>query len=154
MFKLPENEMLKILTEDIEISSNPFRNIAEKLGVSEEQVVNLLQENIENRIVRRFGALLYHRNAGYKVNGMMVLNVPDEKADMVGEKLSQKSYISHCYRRNRAENWEYNLYAMVHGLSEEDFLRKTAEIQKDAGDYPVNILRSIKEYKKTSLKIL
>ena len=147
-----EKQLIKIFQEDIPHSLTPLREIAFKLNISEDEVINILKNLKEKGIIRRFGAVLRHQKAGLKENGMIVWNIPDEKVEEIGEKFASFKEVTHCYERPRFEGWNYNVYTMVHGKSKreiEDFAKKLSEIS-GINDY--RILYSIKEFKKSSMK--
>ena len=60
-----------------------------------------------------------HHKLGYRANGMAVFAVPEERVDAAGARLAERNEVSHCYRRPRLADWPYDLFAMVHGRSEE-----------------------------------
>ena len=147
-----EKELIKIIQEDIPHSSTPFKEIAEKLNISEDEVITILN-NLKNRgVIRRFGAVLRHQKAGLKENGMIVWNIPDDKVEEIGKKFASFKEVTHCYERPRFQGWDYNVYTMVHGKTKEEienFAKQLSEISA-IDDY--RILYSIKEFKKSSMK--
>ena len=60
--------------------------------------------------------------------------------------------ITHCYRRNPAPGWKYNLYTMVHASNEDECYTLVKEISKAVGEDEYELLFSRKELKKTSMK--
>ena len=152
---LTENKhFLKTIENDLPLVNKPFLSFAEDLGVSEDEILNLINTANKEGLIRRYGAVLGHRKAGFTFNLMVVFDVPDDKIDYVGKAFSEKYFVSHCYERHSCDQWPFNLYTMVHATSEEESLRFVDELKIAAEDYPFEILKSGKEYKKTSLKIL
>ena len=80
---------------------------------------------------------------------MTVLDVPPDALDDLGSQLSELSFVSHCYARRRAEEWPYNLYAMVHAKTQEELDERVSIVQSLTGAEP-RVLISTKEYKKAS----
>jgi len=67
--------------------------------------------------------------------------------------LSSHAEVSHCYHRPAHPEWPYNLYAMIHGRSEED-CRMIADRLARAIRLPdFRILFSTREFKKIRLKL-
>ena len=64
--------------------------------------------------------------------------------------MAQHPRVSHCYERNRAADWRYNLYTMIHGYSREECERIAAELGAAAGIEDRCMLYTKKEWKKTS----
>ena len=147
-----EKELIKIVQEDIPQSLTPFKDIAEKLNISEKEVITILNNLKDRGMIRRFGAVLRHQKAGLRENGMIVWNIPDEKVEEIGKKFASFKEVTHCYERPRFQGWDYNVYTMVHGKTKEEiesFAKKLSEIS-GIDDY--RILYSIKEFKKSSMK--
>lgn len=94
----------------------PFRAIAERQGVGEDEVLARLAAMIEAGIITRFGLIVRHRMLGYVANAMAVWDVPDGDVDRVGEAMAEAPFVTLCYRRpRRLPRWPYNLFCMVHG---------------------------------------
>ncbi len=128
-----ERRLLMIVQEGVPLAPEPYREIAERLGTSEEQVLATIASLLERRVIKRLAAVPNHYALGVTHNGMSVWNVPDEMVGEVGAKLGQRDEITHCYRRPRQPGWPYNVFAMVHGMSREEVLRKIDAITREAG---------------------
>ena len=99
--------------------------------------------------MRRFGAIVRHRELGYDFNGMTVWNVPSNDVERMGRLFASLPYVSHCYERSRAQGWHYNLYAMVHAKTQAELRSYIADMGAHC-PYEHDVLVSLKEYKKTS----
>ena len=86
--------------------------------------------------------------------GLVIWIGPDERIDVVGNVVSSFMEVSHCYYRARFEGWQYNLYAMVHAKSAQEFELIIAKISRKAGIADYRILFSKREFKKSSMKYL
>jgi DNA-binding Lrp family transcriptional regulator len=94
----------------------PYRQLADSLQLSEQEVLSRLARMLEQGVIRRIGAVPNHYAIGYRANGMAVFDVADELVDELGQQLGALDCVSHCYRRPRhLPHWPYNLFAMVHG---------------------------------------
>ncbi|NLD99310.1 MAG: Lrp/AsnC family transcriptional regulator [Fibrobacter sp.] len=142
-------KILSVIQEPIQIESKPFNNFAEKLGVPVEKVLSIIKEYVQNGIVRRFAGIVKHDRAGYKYNAMVAFEVDPEQCDYCGELLSKLLYVTHCYRRKACPEWPYNLYAMMHARDPFEFDIRLAEIKSIFEYHSVEVLRSVKEYKKS-----
>ena len=153
---VPTRENIRIvrcLQEDLPLVERPFMAWAEELGMSESELLSLITEWIARGFMRRFAAVLNHRQAGFNANGMVVWNCPEDQIDEKGRILATFPEVSHCYHRPAYPLWSYNLYAMVHGRTMEE-CRKIAEKLGDAirlREY--QILFSTREFKKIRLKL-
>lgn len=98
------------------LTEQPYRAIAEQLGLSEEEVMARMRAMLGAGAVRRIGASINPQALGYLVSAMTVWDVEDERVDELGAAIAGLAYVSHCYRRaRRLPEWPYNLYVKVHG---------------------------------------
>ncbi len=94
--------------------------MAERIGTDEETVLETLRSLKEKGVMRRFSAILYHRRAGFKANGMAVWKVPEDRIDEVGLYLASFRSVSHCYLKTTNGRWEHSLFSMIHGKEREE----------------------------------
>jgi DNA-binding Lrp family transcriptional regulator len=147
---LPQR-VIKQLQADLPLCSHPFREIAHRVGATEEQVLSLVSQYLEQGVIRRFGAILGHQRLGFVANGMGVWRVPEEDAARVGEIMAGFPEVSHCYQRPSSPAWPYNLYTMIHGASYEECEQVAARISRKTGIRDYRLLFSTRELKKTSM---
>ena len=137
------------------LNPQPYQRIAEQLGLTAKVVIERMAAMQEQGIIRRIGAVPNHYKLGYRYNGMSVWNVPDESIDELGQKVGQLEFVSHCYHRPRHRpEWPYNLFAMVHGKSQEDVDQQIQQIADLLGDsnQGCDVLYSTKILKKTGFR--
>jgi len=145
-------KIIKIIQENKDVSIDPFAEISEIIGIPEDEVIQRIKKMKEKGVIRRFGAVLRHQKAGLTANGMIVWDVPDEKAEEVGKIFAQFREVSHCYERPRQKHWNYNIFTMVHGKSKEECKKIAEKLAKAADIHKYDILFSTKEFKKSSMK--
>jgi DNA-binding Lrp family transcriptional regulator len=146
-----EKQVIASVQGDLPVSSHPYSEIAARLGVSEDLVLQTLKDLCDRGVIRRFGVTIRHQRSGFKANAMVAWCVDEERIEEVGEFFAAFTEVSHCYRRNPADNWPYNLYTMVHANDEaacRSIARKMSE-KTLVTDY--TLLFSRKELKKTSM---
>ena len=102
--------------------------------------------------MRRFAAILRHRDAGFTANGMIVWKVPEEVINKVGYKLAEFPQVSHCYRRPTYPDWKFNIFSMIHARSIEAAEKIAKEISGIIKIYDYKILFSSREFKKERVK--
>jgi DNA-binding Lrp family transcriptional regulator len=147
-----EKSVIASIQGDIPIVARPYRQIAEKLGISEESLLNTLQDLCARGVIRRFGATLRHQKSGFEANAMTAWRVEEDRIEEVGKLMAAFREVSHCYRRSPTPQWPYNLYTMIHGQSEEACLKTARRMAKKAGVSTYTLLFSQRELKKTSMK--
>lgn len=151
-FSEKEKALARVLQEDIPVSPRPFAEIGDSVGMSEEEVLEKIKEWTGDGTIRRFGAMIRHQRLGYKANAMSAWDVPDERADEVGESLAKAKEVSHSYHRPRAEGWNFNVFAMIHGATKEECREVADSLAGQVGITDYDLLFSSKEFKKISMK--
>lgn len=145
-----DRDMINALSGDISGSLRPYKDIADSLGVSEEDVLKRLRGYRESGVLRRMGAMIAHRVAGVDANGMIVWDVPEETVELIGEKLASASEVTHCYARPKSPEWPYRLYTMVHAKTREECSRVAERLAREVGVEQYKLVFSTREFKKTS----
>ena len=147
-----EKKIISLIQGDIAITQRPYLEIAEKLGIPEEALLDTLKDLCKRGVMRRFGATIRHQKSGFKANAMTAWKVDEDRIDEVGEKMASFKEVSHCYRRNPSDEWPYNLYTMIHAMDEES-CRETARKMSEAASVDTyKLLFSRRELKKTSME--
>lgn len=139
------------LQENIPLTVDPYRTLAERLGVSEETLVGRLHALRASGKLKRIGAVLRHQNSGYAANAMVVFKAPPDEVERLGELLAESPLVSHCYERAPCTVWPYTLYAMMHGRNMETIEEFVRSFALEHGVERFEILRSEEELKKSSL---
>ncbi|TVO71681.1 siroheme decarboxylase subunit beta [Sedimenticola selenatireducens] len=136
--------------------SEPYAVIASQVNSSTDEVMRRTERMLAAGIIRRIGAVPNHYTLGFKGNGMTVWDIPDEKVTECGEKIGALDFVSHAYERPRHQpQWNYNLFAMVHGKDREEVEQKVQLIADMLGEdnRGHEILYSSRILKKTGLRL-
>ena len=149
-----DRNRIHIACGDIPHSLTPFKD----WGVSCDE----LRNDIAQKRMRRFGAILRHQDAGFPCNAMVCFRLVDSRksevrsgenvtaVQMAGSILALNPHISHCYERPAFEGFPYNLYAMMHAPSAELQSRYIEDAAKSIDNDDYVVLNSLQELKKTS----
>jgi DNA-binding Lrp family transcriptional regulator len=113
-------ETIRATQGPMPVVPEPYAPAAERLGVSQEEVVRRLEDLRERGGLRRVAAILYHRRAGFSANGMGVWKVPEQRILEIGTQMAAFRGISHCYQRPTYADWPYSVFTMAHGRSKEE----------------------------------
>jgi len=146
-----EKKVIASIQGDIPIVSRPYQVLAAAIDVSEETFLETLQRLTDRGVIRRFGATLRHQKSGFAANAMTAWQVDEARIEAVGEIMASFRAVSHCYRRDPADGWPYNLYTMIHGKSEEDCRETARQISAASGVETYQLLFSRRELKKISM---
>jgi len=147
-----EIEIVRGLQQDLGLETRPFQKLAEKLDISEEELLEKACSFQSQGLMRRFAAVLRHQKAGFSVNVMGVWRVPEELVPQVGAIMATFAGVSHCYERPTYPDWPYNLFTMVHGRTKEECLAILKAISEKTGISDYALLWSTKEYKKVRVR--
>jgi DNA-binding Lrp family transcriptional regulator len=147
-----DREILKRVQGTLPDSATPYADIATAAGTDEAHVLRLLTHMTQTGEIRRFGATLKHQKVGYGANVMVAWYVPEEDVDRIGEIMSRRPEISHCYHRVNCLDWPYNLYTMIHGRSQDDCRAVVEALCRETGFDDYAMLFSLKELKKVSMR--
>jgi len=147
-----EKRVILTLQRDLEICPRPFRELAEQLGVAEEEFLAVVRSLVDRGYIRRFGATLRHQKSGFAANALVAWVVPPDRLQAIGRKLAGQRAVSHCYARKPAPSWPYNLYTMVHGRTPEDCVAIARRMAAETGLSDYELLFSETELKKTTMR--
>lgn len=147
-----EKRVILALQRDLEITPRPFLELARQLGVSEEEFLAAVRSLVSKGYIRRFGATLRHQLSGYEANALIIWVVPPSEISRIGRLLSRHPAVTHCYHREPAPGWPYNLYTMIHGRHPEELRQLAARLAAEAGIADYDILFSDLELKKTTMR--
>ena len=147
---------LKILDEmrrGLPLVAEPYRELAERVGIGEPELLARTRDMLSRGEMRRMGASLDHRRLGFTHNAMAAFKVPPDRIRSVGEQFAQAPEVSHCYERAPDADWPYNLYAVVHGRSRDECEAVIARLRSVAGPVECVTLYSVRRYKQPGASV-
>lgn len=147
-----DKEFVRELQKDLPVVERPFLQMANNLDTTEEGVFSRLRYYEETGIMRRYAAILRHRDAGFLANGMIVWKVPDDIIENIGERLGAFPQVSHCYQRPAYPDWPYTVFSMIHCRTRDEASQIAKTIQSQIGIEHYNILFSEREFKKSRVE--
>ena len=130
-----DKKILNAIQTSIPLVKNPFFEIGEKIGISEDDVIKRLKRLKEIGALRRIGATLNKEELG-KEGTLVTMKVPDEKIDTIAEIINAYDEVTHNYIRSSEDGKvDYNLWFTITGTKER-IEQIIEEISKKA-DYPL-----------------
>lgn len=135
-----DRRRINLLCQDIPYTKTPFSDLG--IDVAE------IRGDLDRKIMRRFGAVLRHQQAGFDANAMVCLAVA--YTERAGALLAENPHVSHCYERSPFQGFPYNVYAMFHGQSEAELEQSICSALSALNGPDHAVLTSLKELKKTS----
>lgn len=153
MLSEQDRKFLSVVQEPLRVVPEPYAVYAANLGIPQEKVLSTLRSFIKKGVIRRVAGIVKHTRVGYSANAMVALSVPKGGEDEAGRVLASFTFVTHCYRRTPQAEWPYSLYAMVHAKNKKDLAAKISIVKKKVGRGKMAVLQSVKEFKKTSLRL-
>jgi len=102
-----DKRLLDDFQRDFPLVSRPFAAIGERIGMSEQDVIDAYQRFSEERCVSRIGAVIKPNELG--ASTLAAMAVPADLLDEVAELVSSYDEVNHNYAREHA----FNLWFVV-----------------------------------------
>ena len=99
-----ERRLLNDFQRDFPLSATPYADMAEKLGVSEQQVIDTLQKLKEQGAISRVGAVFRPNRVG--VSTLAAMAVPVDRLEEVAQLVNEYDEVNHNYEREH----DFNLW--------------------------------------------
>ena len=103
-----KNEILSRIQKKFPLVPKPFKTIADELGMSEDEVLEILQKEKSDGIIRQTSAIFDTKRLGYK-SSLVAFKVSEDKIDAAVEIINSHPGISHNYERNHDFNIWFTL---------------------------------------------
>ena len=94
-----DREICNVVQSDFPLADRPFLKIAERLGVTEDDVIRRLKELKRKNVVRQIGAIFDTRRLGYKTT-LVAMRVPADTLDAAAQVMNRHPGVSHNYARD------------------------------------------------------
>ncbi len=134
-----EQQLLNDFQRDLPLSATPYADIARRLDVSEEEVIDRLQSLQDRGVISRIGPVFRPNRIG--VSTLAAMSVPEKDLECVARIISAFPEVNHNYEREH----EYNLWFVVTASSEEHLEIVLHEIEMHA-EYPLMSLPMLEDY--------
>ncbi len=98
-----DRDILNRIQSDFPITSRPYRTIAEKLGLAEDEVLKRVYRLKESGIIRRIGGNFAPEKLGF-VSTLCAAKVPEDKISQFAEVVNRYPGVTHNDRRENKFN--------------------------------------------------
>lgn len=149
-----DEKIIRRVQVDFPLTPAPYKVMADEIGISETELLQRLQRMKADGTLRKMGAVLQHRIAGFHGNALCCWQVPPAELDRVAASLNACSFISHVYLRDPHEKWPYNLYTVFHSHTREGCLALIQDTAQRVGIAAFRVLFSKKNWKRSQLLLL
>ncbi len=137
-----DKKILNILQKEFPLTERPFLAVAEKCGISEDEVISRVQKLKEKGILRRIGAIFNGANLG-RVSTLCAARVPEENLDNFVSAVNAYTGVTHNYRRNN----DYNVWFTVNAASRKEIARFLAELKENTKVTDILEMNAVRTFK-------
>ena len=103
-----KDEILYRIQKSFPLVKRPFEEIAKELNISENEVIEILQKEKENKIIRQTSAIFDTKKLGY-TSSLVAFEIAQDDIDEAVIILNSHPGISHNYERNHKYNIWFTL---------------------------------------------
>jgi siroheme decarboxylase len=137
-----DRRLLNLIQEDFPIEAAPFAEIADQLGIGEDEALERIRRLKEEGIVRRIGAVFDVRKLGF-ASTLCAARVPEGKLRQFVEAVNASPGVTHNYRRDD----DYNVWFTLIAPGREALEAALAEIREKTGIDEILSLRATRTFK-------
>ncbi|MFO7570029.1 MAG: AsnC family transcriptional regulator [Smithellaceae bacterium] len=137
-----DKQILNILQKEFPLDERPYRTVAGRCGISENDVLARIARMKDEGIIRRIGAVFDGSKLG-RVSTLCAARVPEDKIDAFVGVVNANKGVTHNYRRDH----EYNIWFTVSAptaFALESFL---AEVRDKTGVKDILDMRAVRTFK-------
>lgn len=138
-FSSLEQHLLNDFQRDMSLSATPYADIANQLGVSEDEVIRTIISLQDRGVISRVGPVFRPNRIG--VSTLAAMSIPEEKLECIARIVSAFPEVNHNYQREH----EYNLWFVVTASSEEHLDIVLYEIEQHT-EFPLMSLPMLEDY--------
>lgn len=120
-------QLLNNYQQDIPLSPTPYKDIAQSLGVTEDDVLSVFQELSDQRFIARIGSVITPNQLG--ASSLMAMPVPPDQLQQIAAIVNQYPEVNHNYER---EN-RFNLWFVLIAVNKEQLQTVITDIELKTG---------------------
>jgi DNA-binding Lrp family transcriptional regulator len=138
-FSALEKRVLNDFQHNLPLSATPFADMAQQLGVSEDEILSTVSKLQHDGVISRVGPVFTPNRIG--VSTLAAMSIPEAELECVARIVSAFAEVNHNYERDH----EFNLWFVVTASSEEHLEIVLHEIEQHA-EYPLMSLPMLEDY--------
>jgi len=137
-----DKKILNLLQTEFPLTPEPFKTVAEKVGISEDETLTRIHRLKEEGVIRRIGAVLDSGKLGF-VSRLCAARVPEDSIARFVDRVNALSGVTHNYNRNHV----YNIWFTLIVPSEEELEKTIAGISEETGIRDIMTFRAVRTFK-------
>ncbi len=119
--------------------SEPFKAIAAEIGLSEDEVLDIVSSLKEKNVIRNISGIFEGKKLGYFLS-LVAFEVPDDRVDAAAAIISSHPGVSHNYLRNH----KFNIWFTLAEESEVEFHKSVLLLAAKVGAVDFLVMRNEK----------
>ena len=123
-----DRKILAKLQGDFPICERPYAEAAEQIGISEDELLQRLQQLLADKVLTRFGPMFQIEEMGGAFV-LAALAVPEARYDEVTALVNELPAVAHNYRREHA----LNMWFVLATETKDGIAEAIARIEHDTG---------------------
>lgn len=131
-----DRKILQILQDDFPMVERPWKEVGDKLDITEDDVINRLKRLNEIGVTRKIGSIIDASKVGLTAATLVAMKVPKNKVDDVACAINKYGNVSHNYERQH----DYNVWFTITASSNNELTTILNEIGQKTGINPSDIL--------------
>lgn len=120
-------QLLNEFQHDFPLSATPYADMANKLGISEQTVIDLLSELKEQKILSRVGAVFRPNRVG--ASTLAAMAIPEHKLEAIADIISSYPAVNHNYEREH----HFNLWFVATAENPEQLNSVLSDMEQKTG---------------------
>ena len=105
-----DKKIISIIQSDFPVALRPFDVLAERLKISEDEIIGRIEGACSAGLIRRMGPVFDSGRLGY-TSTLVAAKIPADRLAEVAQLVSQLSGVTHNYRREHSYNLWFTLTA-------------------------------------------
>jgi len=120
--------IVNLIQSGFPLVKEPYREMAERIGIPERDLINRIKNLKKKRIIRRIGGVLNSERLGYP--GVLVAaRVPVPGRERLARMVQKYPGVTHCYERKG----EFNFWFTLQAKSRRNLETILKRLEKDSG---------------------
>jgi len=137
-----DKKILNIIQKDFPVVAEPWKAIAEGLGLKESEVLKRVRKLKDEGIIRRIGAVFDTRKLGF-ASTLCAARVPKEKLKDFVDVVNSYAGVTHNYRRKH----DYNVWFTFIARDQDTLNKYLAQIRERTGIADVTSMSAAQTFK-------
>ena len=123
-----DRKIINLLQTGFPLSEEPYLEVAQEMGIEEQELLDRLSNLLDENILSRFGPMYDAQKFGGAFS-LVAVRVPEEDFDKVTEIVNSYPEVAHNYKRDN----DYNMWYVLATDSPEKIDEVNSDIEKKIG---------------------